>query len=621
MPDVPQGRQSNEDCATLPAIERLLDKETGTSKWSVNGGQLRTIATVPTEADLPRGGLRQLTLVAGRDPWEDLPAWMQESSSGDTEIITGFGIQASGWGWELQLSVDVTCNQPLLHGETQVVLSPGEVIRAGTPVDCSLSRGHIFTEAPEESPAPMDFVYITQDTGHLWEWDGQSWTRAGPFRVPERSPGESGFYVAPGYLSDHTSMLQNSIDNLAANGGGQLTLQRGTFQISSTVVLKPGVSLHGSGQAVTTIDSTHLPADTVAIHVAEDSIGAALSDFTLRGSNSRDSIGIHFGGFAEHPDKATVDFTVANLRVESFHRGITARFAWCGVFTNVRVHICRTSLEFGSQVNAIKFNGWLTSFTESAAILTNVEGITFDTTSFESSVSTRAALTLFQSQVVLVQPYVEFVSRFAQVGYNSEDDNHRSTLASVGGRLCGTIVLGGRGTQITITSPWLISSPPGTPLAIDMEDGNFGAQPKQVRVDAFEGVPGIKQINEWDCRAGAWTLQDEAEGMGITAMDKGTYFKVASLSVSHGIHLGALEVGEQYVLSYRARKADGDLLLQEGNGEPRVVAKVESPTAGFQVVHTPFIARDTSLRMLWGGELDLQWISLVKGLHFLDRHH
>ena len=427
------------------------------------------------------------------------------------------------------------------------------------------------------------------------------------------------YAVEPGGLSDHTRMLQETALACAAAGGGVLRLMPGTYTLHSTLELPEGVSLEGSGEYVSTIHAPALAAGTPAIWVPPGATGTSLSGFRLLGSGARACDGIRIGNYGESTGGVS-DFTLTSIRVEAFNDGILAEYAWCGSFRNVRVHSCVTGLRFGSQANAIDFNGWITSFTGDGAVLVNAEGINFQTTSFESPVATGSALTLFQSQVTMTQPYIEFISTLAQLGSGNEVEENASSLVITGGRVCGRVNLGGRNCQLSIISPWLISSGNGTPLSIDTDGGTFSNSPRQIRVDNFSTpAEGLKIISRWDARGGEWGLPQAYGGAGVRAVAGDDHYRVTSPHGGQGIRIGDLEAGQQYVFSYRARKTEGTLSLKEGERASDSIAKVEDARADFTVVHIPFIAGDTTLRLLWAGELDLQWFALSRGLNFLDR--
>ena len=427
-------------------------------------------------------------------------------------------------------------------------------------------------------------------------------------------------YISPDGLTDHTTLIQQAMDSLNSTGGGTLSLLPGTYMISSTLVVPRNVSVTGAGQQSTAIDSTGIPAGNMAIHIPVGT-GAKLAHFKLLGHPDRNTDGIGIGRVNNSTTGAVTDFIVDSVRVEQFSIGFIARYSWCINFINVRAHICLTGAQFGPQVNAITFNGSITGFAERAFVLNNAEGVIFNLPNVDSTVAdpSLAAISLFQSQLVMVQPYIENIATLAQLGGTNESPGTPSSLVMTNGRISGTILLAGKGVQLTATSPWLKHSGTGTPFAIDVVGGNLGRQPRAISVDSMQEAPGIATVLGWDSRLDEWDFPNAYGGAGVSAVKNSDYHTATSPTAAQGIRIGDLTVGKQYVLSYRARKVTGSLLLREGSRDTYRVSKVENADHDFQVVHTPFIARDTTLRMLWEGDLDLQWISLTEGLHFLDR--
>ena len=427
-------------------------------------------------------------------------------------------------------------------------------------------------------------------------------------------------YISPGGLTDHTTLIQQAMDSLSSAGGGTLSLLPGTYGISNTLVIPKNVSLIGASQQSTVINAVGIPAGNVAIHVPTGT-GAKLAHFKLLGHPDRNTDGIGIGRMNDSTTGSVTDFTVDSVRVELFSVGFIARYSWCINFINVRAHICLTGAQFGSQVNAITFNGSVTGFKDRAFSLTNAEGVIMNLPNIDSTVADPSleAINLYQSQLVMVQPYIENIAMLARIGASSEASTTPSSLVMINGRVSGTVELGGVGTQLIVTSPWLLASGTGTPFAIDVVGGNLGRQPRTISVDNMQGDPGIATVRKWDSRFDEWDFTNAYGGAGVSAVKNSDYHTATSPSGAQGIRIGDLTVGKQYVLSYRARKTEGTLSLREGSGASYGVTKVESADHDFQVVHTPFIARDTLLRMLWSGDLDLQWVSLTEGLHFLDR--
>lgn len=169
---------------------------------------------------------------------------------------------------------------------------------------------------PGSIPAGSYQVFVHNGTGGVYGWskpaalaivasrdligmEVMAWNRVGVQTDLQTLTPAQVAVVAPANdegLSDVTDSLQTAINNVAQAGGGIVELKAGTYGITRTLELKPGVVLKGAGQGATTLTVaygkrleswTRKPDDTPLVWIKTD---AGLSDLHLLGGSGVSSL-------------------------------------------------------------------------------------------------------------------------------------------------------------------------------------------------------------------------------------------------------------------------------------------------------------------------------------------
>lgn len=417
-------------------------------------------------------------------------------------------------------------------------------------------------------------------------------------------------------VTDDTAAIKAAIADVTARGGGEVLLPIGTFVVSSEVLIGSRIALRGRGRG-TVVKATSLAPGDAAIRVggATEANGVILEGFNLQGNPVHDADGLYLGN--RTGSVAVSDLTVRDVRVSDFRVGIPARFMWDAVFSNVRVHNTERPLEWGPQVNSVLFSGAFSGLS-SGALFSVCETIQFDRLDLVNFTGTGWALSLFQSNVTVNTPYFENLANLAQVGGASEAS--KSSLTIRGGRVTGDIRLAAPGVGLDVTMPWVVArGVAGDTRRLTVSNPSLlGAATRRIRVDVDQDSDvGVKVITRWRGDT-AFPYASAYGGAGITSTAKSGYYELSSPTEGQGFLVSsALEVGKQYVLSYRIRKGSGGVYIRAGGLATATLPVVRDAALDFETLHMPFIATETSLRVLFGGLADVQYVSLVEGLRFL----
>lgn len=235
----------------------------------------------------------------------------------------------------------------------------------------------------------------------------------------------------------------DAINNAIASGSKQIYFPSGTYKVTSALVITGNyINLTGDGA------STNLNFSTLASGYAisfgdgtTQASGCNMSNILLTGGGGANGLRL-YGGTG---GAGTVACNFTNVFVSSFAVNLTTNRCWTNQFTNCRfVTSTGISAIIGAASNNNLFDRCSFNIATQSLEVTNSEGNQFNSCEFaELTGATAAAISLSQSQIVLINPYFENItsSVIASVGINAE-----SAIKS------SLIIEGG---QCNVTSPLL----------------------------------------------------------------------------------------------------------------------------------------------------------------------
>jgi hypothetical protein len=145
--------------------------------------------------------------------------------------------------------------------------------------------------------------------------------------------------------------IQNAIDNASAGGGGTVILQKGTYEIDSTIRVKDGVNLLGTSNlgTVITAESRGFLGSTViacgdAINnspIAHDgNLGVTIKDLAVDGNYFQQILGVYVGSENEYLIDVQKSY-LENIKVVNCQTGIRVA-SWFAQVKNCDVMRCDT---------------------------------------------------------------------------------------------------------------------------------------------------------------------------------------------------------------------------------------------------------------------------------------
>ncbi|PPE73209.1 hypothetical protein C3942_15445 [Solimonas fluminis] len=174
-------------------------------------------------------------------------------------------------------------------------------------------------------------------------------------------------------VTDDTAAIQAAV-NFAAGvvGGGTVFLPCGTYKISASIVVPPGVNLKGEQRNMYTDFGYPMLGDGVALEVATAGLGANFIMVKLQGAHNSSVEGISFrtDDFTNtntvtaisDPDEASGLITVQGNTFERVKNGIVSRGGVCTIWNNFGrdvhgnfIHVLAGAGAFGAD-NVIAFN-------------------------------------------------------------------------------------------------------------------------------------------------------------------------------------------------------------------------------------------------------------------------
>lgn len=404
----------------------------------------------------------------------------------------------------------------------------------------------------------------------------------------------------------------------AEDNGLSVLVNNGTYSmLGQGLTFEKPIKFMGESRAGTVFSFTSA-LSSAAIGVAQSAVvvGARIGRFTCNGSPSVGSIGLSTGASISI---SCTDSIFEDMRFFNFALGLKQRYSWANKVVSCRFQSCTKPFELGSQVNATTYDTCSFVTFTSNGTFSNCEGLEFispNISNFSES-STGVGFSLFQSNVVMTNPYFENVSAtIASVGGSSA--TVPSSLGIVGGianpgkfsyatlydrvEIDGVRVQSGGGAGITVGSA-NSGTAPDQPLS-SCKVSQFGNARDQInpiydydasRIQFLAGAYG-GSVRSWTLTRDFWTMTQTADANGFT---------VAS----------GLVVGQQYTLVAAIRKTtDFPFSAKIDSLATLGISGVPVGSEDFELLHFYFTAPGTTLRWLYQGTMEVKRLALYEGI-------
>jgi hypothetical protein len=404
-------------------------------------------------------------------------------------------------------------------------------------------------------------------------------------------------------VTDDTQAFQDAINLAVSSGILRVVVPAGNYVLTSSIVIDANVCLIGN-RTSSILDFTQL-ADGFALVVGQTKAitGIRIEGLTLRGNRNCGGIILNS---SKNIGRAVVDSSFVDMLVHNFKIGIETMFVWSNYFESIRFQGCTTSANLYSQTNNSIFSRVSFVTAEKVLTLINCEGLHFDSCDM-SNVTGTIAITLYQSQVVITNPYFENI-RDVLIFLGSINEVTKSACMIRGGIVSGHIQIANSQNLVKMddvrnTAVNLFRNEVSSPRLFIPEGklsylGTRASMPKKVIV-WFGNTP----------------IPFSASFNGQTVTSHPTNQNYAIVSATQGIRIAStLEIGKQYVLSLQVRKnTNASLGIRHVASLGTAVAT--EPNEGFELRHIPFVAEAALLNLEWLGDLDIAMISLYEGFY------
>jgi hypothetical protein len=416
--------------------------------------------------------------------------------------------------------------------------------------------------------------------------------------------------------SNDAPRIQRAIEWCEENDKA-LYFPNGTYTCSSNgLTISDGIKIFGESKENCILDFAGLAAGS-AISIAKDSVitNLYIGFMYIKGNTSITAFDI-----GTDITTALTDSQFQQLYVKTFALGIISVYAWMNTWTNCRFQNCTKPFSFNNQTNATHFDTCSFVTFSTKGDFSNCEGIIFTNPNI-SNITVDNAMTLFQSTVIMNNPYFENVQDIiATVGTSSEVIG--SSLSINGGIISGAVVAGNNnvsiavnGSRVTGNGFEIRNAASATPtkftrnMIVNLKDTNFDN--KNVTVLDYE-------YNERVTFAGA---SGGSTRFFVVYRDYTTFEQQAA---ANGIIISAgLTNGTQYTLVYAVRKkADVTAIgAQIDSGQSlSILGALQDDTEDWEIRYMPFISSGTTLKWLFTGTLEVKMIKIFKGLINTDLH-
>lgn len=416
-------------------------------------------------------------------------------------------------------------------------------------------------------------------------------------------------------VTDDSEAFEKAYDYAVTNG---LTLYIPNpsveYKLSRPFKINTGIKIVGESKHKTVLNFSSMPSGSVfEIAKTTSTLNVEIESLYVKGNKS---IGLFDIGSSD-PSKSLTDSHFRNIYARIFKLGIKTTRSWMNTFTNCRFHDCTQPFDFESQTNATHFDTCsFTTFSQQGKF-SNCEGITFTGANI-SNITSAIGFTLFQSTVVMINPYFEHVQDvLAYIGASSEVIP--SSLMIEGGIISGAYQVAGNDASLYVNGS-RVTRIGGNPN-IQVRNASVAAPQRytknlRINLNNYSMTNSNKMI--LDYRHNTRRMFDGASGGSQRYVRLyRDLIEFEQTVAGNGLTLSYdLVAGKQYTLAYAIRrKNDVNVNMQiDSNQSLSISSAILNDTEEWEVRYMPFVSSGARLKLLFNGVLEVKMIQVYEGI-------
>mgnify|MGYP003407139498 CR=1 FL=1 len=426
-------------------------------------------------------------------------------------------------------------------------------------------------------------------------------------------------YGCSNSLVDNSVIFNKIVQDNTLN---EISVKGITLKFTNPIFINTKVKITGIVRS-TIFDFTGLTASEYAFRVCSSAAinGLEVSGLRVIGNSSANFIRINQ---TNNINFSLTDSIFTNLRVEGFNVGFQSNYMWCNTFLNIRFNGCIEPLILNSQSNQLDFIRCSFVSYKKALKHTNCEGVTYTTCNIANfnlagdPDATQSFMSLFQSNVTIINPYFEYVgSAVLAVGGRSEVN--KSSLNILGGKTTDDNVrvrVNGNDTKISLRG---LNNKDGKDIYV-LENASNDIAPTNYLREVYldNGQTSVNNtLFKFDGNQ-EWNFTNFGGGaINIRTVNKG--FKNIQMNgpPNTGVRLtNSLVSGKYYTLIYMINKRAVAGSLRVRHGSDYQVLPIQELTDNFEMRYVPFKAMGTSLDLactVTGDSFDFRYLVVVEG--------
>jgi len=237
----------------------------------------------------------------------------------------------------------------------------------------------------------------------------------------------------------------------------------GNYKLDAKLVFDYIIKFSGAGKA-TVFNFSMTTGNAVEIATNAGVVGLILENFRIAGTSdanvaspTQSLIGLNLNPSGA---QSCTRNTFRNIQAAQVHTAFYTSSAWSNHFDSCLASQVYRAVYTGTGTNGVLFTALWAANCRKWLEASNAENVSFNTPLWQncgSSTGEGAGITLFQSQVTMIAPYIEHtaVDAIANIGSNAEASSSQSSLTILGGELnegagSNVITIGQSGVHINI---------------------------------------------------------------------------------------------------------------------------------------------------------------------------
>lgn len=422
-------------------------------------------------------------------------------------------------------------------------------------------------------------------------------------------------------VTDDTAAIKAIIDYVFAAGGGVVFFPPGTYKLMSSLIIKSNVHLIGCGVSTILDFSSIVSGSGVKFDSGAYVSGVTLESFVIKCALT--VIGLDMSGTIAHN---RVDNVFRSLQITGCDTGISMSYSWCNLFENLRITTGHRALNLNAQSNNNLFSRCSFGDMDTNLIMaSNADGNEFSSCEFyNASFASGAAVTLFQSRILISNPYIENIDsgNFASVGTLAETTH--SVLIIKGGITNSSVIITIGANDVNVAVEGLYSG--SNRVTINSILPTLNSTYVQ-RLPFSVSSNDLSKINPQFVTKWYGNTPCPYAAMGVvvgpwvvtTALTNKQYATISVDKDFAGIQLtnSDLVVGQPYVLAYALRSSTFVYLKHSAVGN--LFFQTQGQSEELQVRYLPFIAETTDMSLYFESKnvgVDIALIAIIKGSNF-----